>query len=129
VADRHGEHCTDRPLVTVPRALGLPREKARAHRVTGAVAVDMESAAIARVAGELRIPYFCIRVVLDGPGDTLPAHTASDAYGRLQPLKVLRVMTRPRAFVALAATVLRLRNVTSGVARILRSLLDEELGA
>jgi adenosylhomocysteine nucleosidase len=48
-----------------------PAERATLAAATGAIAVDMESAAIARVAKERRIPFLAIRVVTDGPDDTL----------------------------------------------------------
>ncbi len=48
-----------------------PAERAALAAATGAIAVDMESAAIARVAKERGIPFLAIRVVTDGPEDTL----------------------------------------------------------
>ncbi len=48
-----------------------PAERAALAAATGALAVDMESAAIARVAKERQIPFLAIRVVTDGPDDTL----------------------------------------------------------
>jgi len=39
---------------------------------SGAVAVDMESAAVAGVAAELALPFLALRVILDTAHDTLP---------------------------------------------------------
>ena len=50
--------CVDEPLLT-------PADKARAHGRTGALAVDMESAAVAEVALQKGTPFFCLRVICD----------------------------------------------------------------
>ena len=47
-------------------------EKRTLRNQTGAVAVDMESAAVERKAAEWNVPYLCIRAVSDRAGDTLP---------------------------------------------------------
>jgi adenosylhomocysteine nucleosidase len=59
--------------------------KAALFRDTGAVAVDMESAAVARVAAEHRMPFVCVRVVVDTAADVLPrAVAAASRAGRVQ---------------------------------------------
>ena len=50
--------CVSSPLLT-------PRAKADLGQRTGALTVDMESAALAEAAGELDKPFFCLRVVCD----------------------------------------------------------------
>jgi adenosylhomocysteine nucleosidase len=79
-------------LVESQNLLRSPREKRRLHQISGAVAVDMESAAIARVSEEAGIPFMAVRAVVDPPHMTLPRHAveAMDSYGRLQPLHLLR---------------------------------------
>jgi len=52
--------------------LASTAEKAAAG-AGGALVVDMESAAIATVAGERRVPFTALRVVLDTLGDGLPS--------------------------------------------------------
>jgi len=47
-------------------------EKRTLRNQTGAIAVDMESAAVERKAAEWNVPYLCIRAVSDRAGDTLP---------------------------------------------------------
>jgi len=47
-------------------------EKRTLRNQTGAVAVDMESAAVEGKAAEWNVPYLCIRAVSDRAGDTLP---------------------------------------------------------
>ena len=60
-------------LLTVPTALESPAAKRAAAAATDAVAVDMESAAIAAVAARARVPFVALRVVVDGLDDALPA--------------------------------------------------------
>ena len=47
-------------------------EKRALRNQTGAIGVDMESAAIERKAAEWNVPYLCIRAVSDRAGDALP---------------------------------------------------------
>ena len=47
-------------------------EKRTLRNHTGAIAVDMESAAVKRKASEWDIPFWCIRAVSDRAVDTLP---------------------------------------------------------
>jgi adenosylhomocysteine nucleosidase len=47
-------------------------EKRALRNQTGAIAVDMESAAVEGKAAEWDVPYFCIRAVSDRASDTLP---------------------------------------------------------
>jgi len=50
--------------------------KARLFTATRAVAVDMESAAVAGVAAQHGLPFLALRVILDTATDTLPASIA-----------------------------------------------------
>jgi adenosylhomocysteine nucleosidase len=114
----------DGPLVTVDRALVTPAEKRACHARCGALAVDMESAAVVEVAGELGVPCLVLRGILDGVDESLP-DPPTDADGRLDPRRVIALATRPTAVVALAALALRLPRVMAPVARVLRRLVDE----
>jgi adenosylhomocysteine nucleosidase len=69
---------------------GIEEKQTMAH-VSGAVAVDMESAAIGRVASQAGIPFIVIRAVVDSAGEELPpciAETMS-SRGLLQMRKLL----------------------------------------
>ncbi|MEA3413579.1 MAG: hypothetical protein U9R74_18910, partial [Pseudomonadota bacterium] len=52
---------------------------------TGAVAADMESASVARVARESRVPFAAIRAISDAPATPVPTRVlaAVDSLGRL----------------------------------------------
>jgi len=57
---------------TIDHVAVTAAEKRTVRNQTGAVAVDMESAAVERKAAEWNVPYLCIRAVSDRAGDTLP---------------------------------------------------------
>lgn len=59
-------------LHTVDRVVGTAREKRTLRNQTGAVAIDMEAAAVRAEAEERKIPFLSVRVVSDSAGDTLP---------------------------------------------------------
>jgi len=57
---------------TIDHVAVTAAEKRTLRNHTGAIAVDMESAAVERKAAEWNVPYLCIRAVSDRAGDTLP---------------------------------------------------------
>jgi adenosylhomocysteine nucleosidase len=59
-------------LLTSAFAIATVADKAAAQRSSGAVAVDMESVAVARVALRHELPFVCVRVVVDAAADALP---------------------------------------------------------
>ena len=73
-------------------------EKHRLRESYGAVMVDMEAAAVARLAQMRRIPVCCFKAVSDAPDATLPNLNAFiDAQGQMRMLSFLaHVAVRPR---------------------------------
>ncbi len=59
-------------FVSVDRVLINSGEKRQLHIETGAVGVDMESAAIGEVAQEHGVPFLIVRAISDGAHDDLP---------------------------------------------------------
>jgi adenosylhomocysteine nucleosidase len=59
-------------LLTSRELLSSPADKARAWRRMSAVAVDMESAAVAEIAAQHRLPFLAVRVVVDSAADAVP---------------------------------------------------------
>ncbi|MEZ4600256.1 MAG: hypothetical protein R2940_10770 [Syntrophotaleaceae bacterium] len=55
------------PVMTVSEPVLDTEEKRRLHETTGALAVDMESAAVARVAADAGLNCLVLRAVCDGP--------------------------------------------------------------
>jgi adenosylhomocysteine nucleosidase len=63
---------TQGPVVTVNNVLWRASEKQALGGVSGAVAVDMESAVIAKVAATAGVPFLMVRAIVDRVGDDLP---------------------------------------------------------
>jgi len=60
------------PVLGVRMALATKRAKRQAWKDTGAVAVDMESVAVARAAAALGIPFVVLRAIADPAARELP---------------------------------------------------------
>lgn len=76
-------------VLTVNSFVATAEEKQRLRR-TGAIAVEMEAAAVAAEAGGRGVPFFCVRAVSDTAGATirLGRHRLPD--GELTPAGVIR---------------------------------------
>lgn len=68
-------------LLSSPQPMASREDKAAAFSATGAIAVDMESAAVAQRAAEHRLPFVCLRVVVDTAHDVLPGSVARASRG------------------------------------------------
>lgn len=69
-------------IVSAVRLARTPQERAR----LSGTAVDLESAAAARVAAGAGVPFLALRAVTDSVGDRLPDFASiADARGRLRP--------------------------------------------
>ena len=88
------------PLTTVAA-------KTRAAELSGAVAVDMESAAIALVAAAQGIPYVCLRTILDVASETVMGAELADEDGRVRPLAAMRAIVTNPAIVTGGIRLLR----------------------
>jgi len=94
VIDHHPVH--GGRLLTSARAVGSLADKATLFRETGAVAVDMESSAVAEVAQAHQLPFIAVRVIVDGAADALPraVTAAADSEGHLQIWRLLGALAR-----------------------------------
>ena len=81
-------------ILGLDRMLSSPQEKADAHARRGAVAIDMESHHVARVAGERSLPFIAVRAISDQAAETLPAIMATfvDADGQTKMSAVLTAL-------------------------------------
>ncbi len=78
-------------------------EKHRLRESYGAVLVDMEAAAVARLAQMRRIPVCCFKAVSDAPDATLPDLNAFiDAQGQMRMLPFLAHVAVQAAFLGVA---------------------------
>jgi adenosylhomocysteine nucleosidase len=81
-----------------------PLQKQALAKRAGAVAVDMESAAVAQAAHQAGVPFMAVRVIVDLATTAIPssALSAVDAYGRLQILPlVTSLLAHPAELPAL----------------------------
>jgi adenosylhomocysteine nucleosidase len=88
------------PVLAVPRLVGTPDEKRALGEQTGAAAVDMESAAWARLCAGRGVPFGCVRVILDDLRTPLsPRLLTLLSDGRVAPLRVLAAVARSPGLV------------------------------
>jgi hopanoid-associated phosphorylase len=59
-------------LLTTPQLVASSKDKKQLHLKSGAVALDMESVAIAKVAQQHALPFLAIRVIADSVDTSLP---------------------------------------------------------
>ncbi|HUA99312.1 MAG TPA: hypothetical protein VMA34_13365 [Terracidiphilus sp.] len=113
-------------LVTSPKVAGRD-EKRRLAATYSAALVDMEAAAIARLAQMRGIPFYCIKGVSDGLNEHLPdlnpflATDGSFRSGRF----ILSVIPRPWYWPALVRLGENSRRASQGIAELLLDFLQE----
>ena len=66
------DHVQIGPVVTVPRILGRATEKQHLAERTGGISLDMESAAVGRIAADCQIPFLMVRTISDLVDEDLP---------------------------------------------------------
>lgn len=96
-------------LMTSRRAIATATDKRRAHEASGAIAIDMESAAIAFEAAARDLPFVCLRTILDTASEDLAGANFADENGNI------RVKAAAKALITNPATI-------ADVARLLRNL-------
>lgn len=108
-------------LVTSPRVAGAG-EKRRLASAYGVALVDMEAAAIARLAQMRGIPFYCIKGVSDGLGDNLPDFNHFLVDGRFHTARfALYALLRPWYWPPLARMGENSRKASQNIAE---SLVD-----
>jgi len=113
-----------RKLVTLPRIVRSPEEKA--HLATVADAADMESLPLMKLWSALGIPSLAVRVILD-PAEmpvTVDFESAMDAHGQVRMLKVFSQLAR---HPHLLPDFLHLATQSRHVLKILADFLDRFL--
>lgn len=91
-------------ILTVERPVSTRAEKAMCFKKTRALAIDMESAAVAREADAAGIPFFALRAVCDPAAFSLPAFIPRclDPNGGIRTLFLCgRLLKQPFAVVRL----------------------------
>jgi adenosylhomocysteine nucleosidase len=116
------------PIITVNQAVLNASDKRTLFDRTGAMAVDMESAAVARAANRSCLPFFAVRAICDTADMTVPKSLFQciDRKGRPRFTYLLRLITRrpsmishllhmKRNFTAALAGTSQVRNCLSGM--------------
>jgi len=113
-------------LVTSPIVAGEP-EKLRLAAAYPAALVDMEAAAIARLAQMRGIPFYCVKGVSDGPADKLPDFNRFiDASGQFHIARfILFALLRPGHWPALARMGENSKQASQAIADSLLEILNE----
>lgn len=92
-------------LLTSEAPVVSPAAKAALLRECGAVAVDMESAAVARVAGAAALPFMAVRAVIDAAAASVPQAVLASSAGGTGETSALRLLAalgrRPQDLPAL----------------------------
>jgi adenosylhomocysteine nucleosidase len=122
LAEKHAV-CGGR-LLTCREPLVSAAAKARAFHETGAVAVDMESSAVAQVAASERLPFIAVRAIVDTAADAVPRAALVSATTTRSAVRIGRLLTALAgapselpALVRLAGRYRAARRALSAVAR------------
>jgi hopanoid-associated phosphorylase len=110
-------------LLTSARAIDAVASKAAAFHDTGALAVDMESVAIAQVAASYGLPFIAVRVIVDTAHDVLPRAviSASDSGG-VHIWRLLRALAlAPADLAALVRLARRYRAASRSLTAVARA--------
>jgi adenosylhomocysteine nucleosidase len=107
-------------LLSSSQPIDAVADKAAAFRETGAVAVDMESVAIAQVAAAHGLPFIAVRVIVDTAADVLPrAVVAASRAGHLSLGRLLGGLAMaPLELVPLIRLAQRYRAATRSLAAV-----------
>lgn len=112
-------------LLTSPRLVGNPDEKRSLGRQYEAAAVDMESAAAARLCSKKEIPFGCVRAISDRADTALsPRLVTLFSGGRVSPVRLLAALIRSPG---LSRELWALRKQTRYAAKQLGTALGELL--
>ncbi len=115
-------------LVTSPRVADEP-EKRRLAETYDAALVDMEAAAIARLAAMRAIPFYCIKGVSDGLSENLPDFNrfiSSSGTFRLASF-IFYVIPRPWYWLSLLRMGENSKKAARNMAQALCDFLDERV--
>lgn len=104
-------------ILTSHRVLATGAEKRRAKESTGAIAVDMETAAIAAEAAGRGLPFVAIRAVLDEVDDEVVGAEMADEDGNVSPLAATSYLLRnPGTMLMLPRMIRKLSRATAAIA-------------
>jgi nucleoside phosphorylase len=111
-------------LFTSAKVLHTPEDKAEQGRVTGAIAVEMESAVHAAFAAARSLPFLVLRVILDPAGMAIPVVKGlMTPEGKVRPLKaVTHMLTHPQHLSPLLELKRARATTAQAITRLCRAL-------
>jgi adenosylhomocysteine nucleosidase len=113
-------------ILTAQRVLATGAEKRRAKESTGAIAVDMETAAVAAEAAARGLPFLAIRAVLDEVDDEVVGAAMADDDGNVRPLAATSYLIRnPATMLKLPRMIRNLSRATAAIADALTAIAHE----
>ena len=113
-------------ILTSHRVLASGAEKRSAKESTGAIAVDMETAAIAAEASARGLPFVAIRAVLDEVDDEVFGVEMTDENGDVRPLAATSYLLRnPGTVLKLPKMIRNLSRATDAIADTLIAIVHE----
>jgi adenosylhomocysteine nucleosidase len=112
-------------FVSLPRIIWRGEEKSRIATETGAVALDMESAAIGAIAAEHRVPFVVIRAVSDLLDEDLPLdfNLFLERTDWLQ--GAWSCVSRPTSLLGLCRMRTQMRTASRRITTVFERLLDD----
>jgi adenosylhomocysteine nucleosidase len=114
---------TQGPVVTVGTVIWQAAEKHALSEASGAVAMDMESAAIAQAAAEAAVPCLVARTVFDRVGDDLPMDFNLWFAPGGGPRVLIEILRRPSILWGLARLQRQEAQASESLTRFFRALL------
>ena len=113
-------------ILTSHRVLATGAEKRRAKESSGAIAVDMETAAIAAEAAARGIPFIAIRAVLDEVDDDVVGAEMADKDGKVRPMAATSYLIRnPATMLKIPRMMRNLSRATAAIADALTAIAHE----
>jgi adenosylhomocysteine nucleosidase len=113
-------------ILTSHRVLASGAEKRSAKESTGAIAVDMETAAIASEASARGLPFVAIRAVLDEVDDEVFGLEMTDENGDVRPLAATSYLLRnPGTMLKLPRMARNLSRATTAIADALIAIVHD----
>ncbi len=110
-------------ILTAARVVPDAAAKRLAKEQSGAIAVDMESAAIAYEAASRGVPFAVVRTVMDSVEDEVFAAEVADPQGRVKPLTATNYLVRnPGALIKLPRMLFNLNLAARALADAIEAL-------
>jgi len=111
------------PMLTARRVLSSAAGKREAHSRSGAIAVDMESAAIAVETAPCAARFVCVRAIIDEAAHELPGAELADESGQVSALRAAAFfLSNPSALTRVPAILKNMGRATASIASALEAL-------